>query len=197
MFIYRFAKLIFKRGQYLFVVLFLLSVPVLLMAADNGLSHSLTPKLGEPVTDYVSSIVSPDGSGLPNGRGSVAEGKLVYEAKCAACHGVDGKMQSNQIVGGIGSLASQRPVVTVGSYWPYATTLFDYIARAMPYGQAKTLSANEVYATTAYVLFLNGIVSEQTRFDATTLLEVEMPNQDGFVELNVIDSNAESGVGKQ
>jgi cytochrome c5 len=167
------------------------------MAADDGLNHSFTPRLGERVTAYVSSIVSPDGSGLPNGSGSVTEGKLVYNAKCAACHGVDGKMQSNQIVGGIGSLASERPVVTVGSYWPYATTLFDYIARAMPYGQAKTLSANEVYATTAYVLFLNGIVSEQTRFDATTLLTVDMPNQDGFVELNEIDSNAESGVGKQ
>jgi cytochrome c5 len=194
---YRFAKLIFKRWQHWFVVLLLISESTLLMAADDGLNHSLTPRLGERVTAYVSSIVSPDGSGLPNGSGSVTEGKLVYNAKCAACHGVDGKMQSNQIVGGIGSLASERPVVTVGSYWPYATTLFDYIARAMPYGQAKTLSANEVYATTAYVLFLNGIVSEQTRFDATTLLTVDMPNQDGFVELNEIDSNAESGVGKQ
>ncbi|MDG1444235.1 MAG: cytochrome c [Pseudomonadales bacterium] len=194
---YRFAKLIFKRWQHWFVVLLLISESPLLMAADDGLNHSLTPRLGERVTAYVSSIVSPDGSGLPNGSGSVTEGKLVYNAKCAACHGVDGKMQSNQIVGGIGSLASERPVVTVGSYWPYATTLFDYIARAMPYGQAKTLSANEVYATTAYVLFLNGIVSEQTRFDATTLLTVDMPNQDGFVELNEIDSNAESGVGKQ
>jgi cytochrome c len=194
---YRFAKLIFKRWQHWFVVLLLISESTLLMAADDGLNHSLTPRLGERVTAYVSSIVSSDGSGLPNGSGSVTEGKLVYNAKCAACHGVDGKMQSNQIVGGIGSLASERPVVTVGSYWPYATTLFDYIARAMPYGQAKTLSANEVYATTAYVLFLNGIVSEQTRFDATTLLTVDMPNQDGFVELNEIDSNAESGVGKQ
>ncbi|MDG1205350.1 MAG: cytochrome c [Pseudomonadales bacterium] len=194
---YRFAKLIFKRWQHWFVVLLLISESPLLMAADDGLNHSLTPRLGERVTAYVSSIVSPDGSGLPNGSGSVTEGKLVYNAKCAACHGVDGKMQSNQIVGGIGSLASERPVVTVGSYWPYATTLFDYIARAMPYGQAKTLSANEVYATTAYVLFLNGIVSEQTRFDATTLLTVDMPNQDGFVELNEIDSNAELGVGKQ
>jgi cytochrome c5 len=194
---YRFAKLIFKRWQHWFVVLLLISESTLLMAADDGLNHSFTPRLGERVTAYVSSIVSPDGSGLPNGSGSVTEGKLVYNAKCAACHGVDGKMQSNQIVGGIGSLASERPVVTVGSYWPYATTLFDYIARAMPYGQAKTLSANEVYATTAYVLFLNGIVSEQTRFDATTLLTVDMPNQDGFVELNEIDSNAESGVGKQ
>jgi cytochrome c5 len=156
---YRFAKLIFKRWQHWFVVLLLISESTLLMAADDGLNHSLTPRLGERVTAYVSSIVSPDGSGLPNGSGSVTEGKLVYNAKCAACHGVDGKMQSNQIVGGIGSLASERPVVTVGSYWPYATTLFDYIARAMPYGQAKTLSANEVYATTAYVLFLNGIVS--------------------------------------
>ena len=194
---YGFAKLIFKRWQHWFVVLLLISESPLLMAADDGLNHSLTPRLGERVTAYVSSIVSPDGSGLPNGSGSVTEGKLVYNAKCAACHGVDGKMQSNQIVGGIGSLASERPVVTVGSYWPYATTLFDYIARAMPYGQAKTLSANEVYATTAYVLFLNGIVSEQTRFDATTLLTVDMPNQDGFVELNEIDSNAELGVGKQ
>lgn len=170
---------------------------MLLMAADNGLSHSLTPSLGESVTDYMSSIVSPDGSGLPKGSGSVEEGKRVYEATCAACHGVDGAMQSNLLVGGIGSLSSDKPVVTVGSYWPYATTLFDYIARAMPYGQAKSLSPSEVYAATAYILFLNDIVDEQTRLDATTLLAVEMPNRGGFIELDEFEPDAESGVIKQ
>ena len=189
----RFAKLIFKRCHYLFFVLLLISESTVLVASENSLGDSLAPRLGEPVSDYVSSIVSPDGSGLPNGVGSVAEGKNVYEAKCAACHGVDGKMQGNHLVGGIGSLSLVQPTVTVGSYWPYATTLFDYIARAMPYGQAKTLSAKEVYAATAYVLFLNGIVSEQTRLDASTLVAVEMPNNDGFIELVVFDPDAESG----
>ena len=189
----RFAKLIFKRCHYLFFVLLLISESTVLVASENSLGDSLAPRLGEPVSDYVGSIVSPDGSGLPNGVGTVAEGKNVYEAKCAACHGVDGKMQGNHLVGGIGSLSLVQPTVTVGSYWPYATTLFDYIARAMPYGQAKTLSAKEVYAATAYVLFLNGIVSEQTRLDASTLVAVEMPNNDGFIELVVFDPDAESG----
>jgi cytochrome c len=159
------------------------------VADEKVIGGSLLPELGEPVENYISSIVSPDGSGLPDGRGSVAQGKQVYEAKCAACHGVDGDMQGNRLVGGMGTLSSAQPIVTVGSYWPYATILYDYIARAMPYGQARTLTADEVYAVTAYVLNLNGILSDSAQLDATSLVKVEMPNKDGFVELSGMGDN--------
>ena len=150
---------------------------------ESSLGHMLKPGLGQPVTDYPVSIVSPDGSGLPAGSGTVAEGKSVYGQYCAACHGVDGQQPGNRLAGGVGSLASNRPVKTVGSFWPYATTLYDYIARAMPYNQEKVLSVDETYAVTAYVLSLNSILGDGAMLDEITLPLVEMPNQNGFVEL--------------
>lgn len=175
------------RSTVFSTAMLLLIQSTIVGAGENSLDGSVSPGLGEPVDNHVSSIVSPDGSGLPDGNGSVAEGKQVYDAKCAACHGVNGDMQGNRLVGGIGTLSSSQPTVTVGSYWPYATILFDYIARAMPYGEAKTLTANEVYAVTAYVLNLNGILSDSAQLDAVSLTEVEMPNKDGFVELSGVE----------
>jgi hypothetical protein len=116
--------------------------------AGDELSHKLKPGLGTKLGDVKMSIVSPDGSGLPRGEGSVLVGEQLYKIKCASCHGIDGKQAGNLLVGGRDSLASERPVKTVGSFWPYATTLYDYIARAMPYDQEKSLSADEVYAIT-------------------------------------------------
>ncbi|USB88216.1 cytochrome c, partial [Burkholderia cenocepacia] len=102
--------------------------------------------------------------------------------KCAMCHGVGGEGGvGDPLVGGAGSLTSAKPKKTVGSYWPYATTLFDYIRRAMPYNAPQSLSADDVYAVTAYVLHLSGIVSSDARLDARTLPRVRMPNRDGFV----------------
>ena len=150
---------------------------------ETTLGHMLKPGLGQPVTDFTGSIVSADGSGLPAGSGTVVEGKSVYGKHCAACHGIDGQLPGNQLAGGIGSLATGRPLKTVGSYWPYATTLFDYIARAMPYDQEKMLSADETYAVTAYVLRLNSILDDEARLDEITLPQIKMPNQDGFIEL--------------
>lgn len=155
-------------------------------AADDlkpALGHELKPNLGEPVGNIAGTIISPDGSGLPDGSGTAIAGKELYKVQCAACHGMDGQQAGNQIAGGIGTLATQRPLKTVGSYWPYATTLYDYIARAMPYNQQKTLSAVEVYALTAYVLNLNGILDDNAALNAHSLLEVSMPNQAGFTEL--------------
>jgi len=126
--------------------------------------------------------VPPDGTGLPPGRGTSAQGAIVYEQKCQNCHGERGAGQPNdRLVGGHGTLASKTPIRTVGSYWPYATTLFDYVRRAMPYTQSHSLSDDEVYAVTAYLLHLNGIIGESDVVNAETLPKVKMPNRDNFI----------------
>ena len=127
--------------------------------------------------------IPPSGAGLPTGSGSVAQGQKVYEGKCQACHGSKGEGKpADPLVGGIGSLASGKPMRTVGSYWPYATTLFDYTRRAMPATSPQSLTNEEVYAVTAYVLHLNGIVPETAVMNAQTLPQVKMPNRDGFID---------------
>ena len=151
--------------------------------SGGELSHTLKPGLGTKMGNVKASIVSPDGSGLPLGGGTVFAGEQLYKIKCASCHGIDGKQAGNLLVGGVGSLASEQPVKTVGSFWPYATTLYDYIARAMPYDQQKSLSVDEVYSITAYVLKLNGILGHSDTLDQISLPLVEMPNRFGFVEL--------------
>jgi cytochrome c len=136
-------------------------------------------------TDAVNAIdidVLPDGQGLPPGSGSAVEGRTVYVARCAACHGPTGKEGPyDLLVGGQDSLRTARPLKTVGSFWPYATTLWDYINRAMPFAEPRSLAADDVYAVTAYVLFLNGIVTEQQVLSQETLAQVKMPNRTGFV----------------
>lgn len=127
--------------------------------------------------------VFPDGAGLPIGRATAREGRGVYDERCAACHGSKGEGTNDfpELAGGVGSLRGSKPLLTVGSYWPYATTLWDYTRRAMPYQQPGSLTPNEVYAVTAYVLYLNGIVAESTVVDQATLPAIRMPNRDGFV----------------
>ena len=126
--------------------------------------------------------VGPDGVGLPPGKGTPATGALVYEQKCQACHGARGAGQPNdRLVGGQGTLASNAPVRTIGSYWPYATTVFDYVRRAMPYLQPQSLGNDEVYALTAYLLNLNGIIGASDEMNAQTLPKVKMPNQSNFI----------------
>ena len=126
--------------------------------------------------------VTPEGATSPPGEGNVADGRIVYETACASCPGVTGRGEAPLValVGGNGTLTATSPNKTVGSYWPYATTLFDYIRRAMPFGQQKSLSNDEVYAVTAYVLFLNGILEEDRTITKVTLPNIEMPNRDGF-----------------
>ena len=127
--------------------------------------------------------IGPDGAGLPPGRGTPKQGQTVYAEKCVACHGEKGAGKPNdQLVGGRGSLSGdQAPVKTVGSFWPYATTLFDYVRRAMPLNAPKSLSDDEVYAVSAYILQLNGIIGAADAMDAQTLPQVQMPNRDGFI----------------
>jgi len=126
--------------------------------------------------------ISPDGSGLPPGGGTAADGAAVFTAKCQSCHGEKGAGQPNdRLVGGQGTLAGPAPVRTVGSYWPYATTVFDYVRRAMPYPQPHSLTNDEVYAVTAYLLYLNGVIAEGDVINAQTLPQVKMPNRDNFI----------------
>jgi cytochrome c len=145
------------------------------------------PQYGTPVTqDDIAAwdiSVGPDGAGLPPGKGTVARGEMVYADKCQACHSEAGKGGPNdRLVGGFGSLApGSAPVKTIGSYWPYATTLFDYVRRAMPWNQPKSLTDEEVYAVTAYLLNLNGIIGRDDVIDAQSLPKVKMPNRDGFI----------------
>lgn len=125
--------------------------------------------------------IGPDGAGLPAGSGTAAAGKTVYEAKCVACHGVDGAGRPNdQLVGGQGTIRDAAPIRTVGSYWPYATTLFDYMRRAMPYVTPHSLSADETYSLTAYLLALNGVIGQTDVMNASTLPKVSMPNRGNF-----------------
>jgi len=146
-----------------------------------------SPHLGQPIApgDIASWDISigPDGKGLPPGNGSAAQGQVVYAEKCQPCHGERAAGgPSDALVGGIGSLAPGKiPIKTVGSYWPHATTLFDYIRRAMPFPESKSLTSNEVYAVSAYILNLNGIVGIDDLLDAQSLPQVRMPNRDGFI----------------
>jgi mono/diheme cytochrome c family protein len=125
--------------------------------------------------------VTPDGHGLLPGASTAAAGKDVYTRRCETCHGPTGKEGPQDVLaGGQGSLATSRPQKTIGSYWPYATTLWDYIRRAMPFDHPGTLTTEEIYGTTAYLLFMNGIVGERDVIDETTLPRVAMPNRNGF-----------------
>ena len=148
------------------------------------------PQLGQPASAAMVSAVDisipPSGAGLPAGSGSVVQGTAVYAAKCQSCHGEKGVGKPvDPLVGGIGSLARGNAAVrTVGSYWPYATTLFDYVRRSMPTTAPQSLSNEEVYAVTAYVLHLNGIVGADAVMNAAMLPSVKMPNRDGFVDMS-------------
>jgi mono/diheme cytochrome c family protein len=124
-----------------------------------------------------------DGAGLPAGEGSVAAGQTVYGEQCAVCHGTFGEGEGRfpKLAGGIGTLTHDRPELTVGSYWPFAPTLWDYINRAMPMQAPHTLSPDDVYALTAYILHLNDIVPGDFIADRDSLPKVKMPNRDSFV----------------
>src|SRR5499427_9885232 len=172
-----------------------MSMRKLLIAAVAGALMALAapvlaqqgPKLGKPISaeDLAAWDISigPDGAGLPAGSGTAKQGEAVFAAKCQACHGEKGAGRPNdRLVGGQGSLPGDKPAVkTVGSYWPYATTLFDYIRRAMPFNESKSLSNDEIYGVVAYLLNLNGVIAESDTMNAQSLSKVVMPNRDGFI----------------
>lgn len=143
-------------------------------------------RLGRPVSARELSgwniDVRPDGAGLPRGKGSVKNGKEIFANTCAACHGEKGQGKPmDRLAGGFGTLSTNAPIKTVGSYWPYASTLFDYIRRAMPFNAPQSLSNDEVYSVAAYVLYLNNIVPEDAVLDEKSFRRIEMPNKNGFV----------------
>jgi len=164
-----------------------LALFAVLIAAVPAAASAQSTKLGQPIApaDIAPWDISigPDGVGLPAGRGTAAQGEGIYVAQCQACHGEKGAGRPNdRLVGGIGSLEpGKAPVKTVGSYWPYATTLFDYVRRAMPFQESKSLTADELYAVSAYILHLNDIVGKDDVLDAQSLPKVRMPNRDGFI----------------
>jgi cytochrome c len=154
-----------------------LTAPAVVRTQERGLGR---PPTAEEIRRLDTSI-PPSGAGLPPGSGTAERGKVVYDAQCARCHGATGREGPEEaLAGGRGSLATGKPVKTVGSYWPYATTLWDYVNRGMPFDRPGTLPADDVYAVVAYVLRLNEILSENDVIDATTLPRVRMPNRDGF-----------------
>ena len=144
------------------------------------------PGLGVPATpaqvDAADVSIGPDGAGLPPGSGTGSQGEEIFATKCIACHGPQGSGTVNdRLVGGQKTLATPAPVKTIGSYWPYATTVFDYVRRAMPYPTPHSLTDPEVYALTAYLLSLNGIIGKDDVMDARTLPKVQMPNRGNFI----------------
>jgi cytochrome c len=159
-----------------------------MMMAGAAMVEAQSPKYGvgrPPTPDQIRELgaaIAPDGTGLPEGSGTASVGREVFAAKCSRCHGEKaGGGVGPTLVGGQGTLATAKPLKTVGSFWPYATTVWDYINRAMPFDQPGQLKSTEVYAVVAYILSLNGIVGEDQVMDAKTLPKVKMPNRDGFV----------------
>jgi S-disulfanyl-L-cysteine oxidoreductase SoxD len=157
----------------------------LLVAAPAAMAQA--PQFGQPIapSDIAPWDISigPDGAGLPPGRGTAMQGEATYAAKCQACHGEKGTGKPNDpLVGGMDTLAPGKvPMKTVGSYWPYATTLFDYIRRSMPFQESQSLTNDEVYAVSAYILNLNGIIGPNDVLDVQSVPKVRMPNRDGFI----------------
>ncbi len=147
-------------------------------AEPYGIGHTATPQeiAGWDID------VSPNSAGLPPGRGDARRGEAIFAEKCASCHGARGEGKPmDRLVGGLGTLRDKKPEKTVGSFWPYATTLFDYVRRAMPLNAPQSLTPDQVYAVSAYVLFLNGIVPLDATLDTDNLAKINMPNRNGFV----------------
>lgn len=162
-----------------------------LLVLSVSLAHSVsaepaTPKFGKPASENLikqwSRDIFPDGEGLPAGNGNAQQGKQVYQQSCQSCHGEDGTGGSaDELAGAKHGLSDNPPDKTIGTYWPYATTIFDFTRRTMPLTAPGSLNNDQLYAVTAYLLYLNGIIKEQETIDAQSLPKVVMPNRDGFI----------------
>lgn len=162
---------------------------VAVIAMANAALSADAPRLGAPVAPSVvakwDTTVFPDGRGLPAGKGTAMQGRALFDAKCSRCHGPEGRGETaEELAGSDVPLSDPETSQTVGSYWPYATTLFDYTRRAMPMDKPGSLTIDEVYAVSAYLLALNGVIAEGDEMNETTLPRVRMPNRDGFVPID-------------
>ena len=157
----------------------------LLLAFGAGAAIAQSPNLGKPVSPAEIAAwdisILPDGTGLPAGSGTPAEGARVYAAKCSSCHGPEAKGGANARLAGGEPIKNMESEKTIANFWPVATTLFDYIRRAMPWRQPRSLTNEEVYGLTAYILSLNKLIGENDTMNAQTLPKVRMPNRDGFI----------------
>jgi cytochrome c len=156
-------------------------------AADDGVK---APHLGRPMTTTEiakwDKTIFPDGRGLPPGHGTAKEGRAVYEQKCANCHGEHAEgATAEELVSEPKPPSADNPSKAIGSYWPYASTIFDFVRRSMPPAAPDSLSADETYAVTAYLLAANKIIAETDDMNAKTLPRVTMPNRDGFIWIDV------------
>ena len=167
---------------------FLLSAVLISISTYTAVVNSQEGvRLGIPVSEEDLSqfdlIAGPDGSGFPSGSGTARQGKEVFDVNCAVCHGANGEGTSgNTIIVGGDMQSEGPPLRTVGSYWPHASTLFDFIRRAMPAIAPKSLTNEQVYQVTAYVLYMNNIITEDMELNAANLAGIEMPNADGFID---------------
>jgi len=157
-----------------------------LLALGASTAIAAGPNLGKPLTAAEIAAwdisIQPDGAGLPPGSGTPAQGARIYSEKCANCHGESGKGgTSSALVGGAPLTSGIETTKTIANFWGYSTTVFDFIRRAMPWQQPRTLSNDEVYALTAYILSLNKLIGEKDTMNAETLPKVKMPNRDGFI----------------
>ena len=159
-----------------------LAVPAA-VAQDTARYGYGTPITPEEIAPWDIDVRGPDGHGLPPGSGSVEQGMEIWDMQCAVCHGDwgEGVDRYPVLMGGYDSLDKADPVKTVGSYWPYAPTIFDYVKRSMPFGNGQSLTDDEIYAVTAYILNLNEIIPWEAVMDAGSLAAVGMPNRDGFI----------------
>ena len=162
---------------------------ILFCILQNSYAKPLeSPNLGQPVDTRLIKLLNrdifPDGKGLPAGSGTSQAGRLVYQHHCVACHGVDGTGDSaDELAGAQHVLTDEPPDKVIGIYWPYATTIFDFIRRSMPMHKPGVLSNDELYAVTAYLLHLNGIISEKQKINSKTLPLIKMPNRNGFINV--------------
>lgn len=169
-----------RRSFRATVFLTMISLPILVAAQLPTFKVGYGPSAEEIAAWDLT--IPPDGEGLPVGSGTVALGKAIYTKRCASCHGDDGKDPKYYVlVGGRDTLATAKPVPTVGSFWQFATTLWSYMRRSKPIDEPGSFNADQVYSVTAYLLYLNDIIGEQDVLDAATLLQIEMPNRDGYV----------------
>jgi S-disulfanyl-L-cysteine oxidoreductase SoxD len=146
-----------------------------------GLGHAISP---EEIAAWDISVF-PDGEGLPKGEGNVKDGEVIYKSKCIACHGENGlgTATGDQLAGAQMGLTSEYPEQTIGSYWPYATTVFDVVRRSMPMTAPGSLTNDETYAVTAYLLYLNNLINNDAVMNNETLPKVKMPNEAGFIDV--------------